>query len=28
MDYSKLKKRLKYKYPNIMPAYDNFKITI
>ena len=28
MDYSKLKKKLKYKYPNIIPAYDNFKITI
>jgi phosphoribosyl 1,2-cyclic phosphate phosphodiesterase len=28
MDYSKLKKKLKHKYPNIIPAYDNFKITI
>ena len=28
MDYSKLKKKLKYKYPNIIPAYDNFKIKV
>ena len=28
MDYLKLKKKLKYKYSNIIPAYDNFKIKI
>ena len=28
MDYSKLRKKLKSKYSNIIPAYDNLKIKI